>query len=309
MIGDVSFDIEPKPDGIFVAHLSQPPLNGLELHEVLEEAAPEKVDGWLSIYAKVPLSMGKCVDQYGAVGIFEAENSWLLRAHTKQFPEAWSRVYPSTQMLRFCMEVYYSGESMGDHTFPYDWNHQNDTEVSDTEELLKLIENYDDRSGASAQDHLLARVLGLGYHDTYPREWVQLRSSAFDVPINIAVPNTVRQIHPRLLVDPVLHPKLIWKNTPDGRVPISNSEAGLETLSLPDHLEYQDGTFGLVIASLKLGLCDTWPSSHEFPEKHLPKDRVKKGEIKMEAPQVPLLAQMSAKTILNHPDFATLVGL
>lgn len=304
-----SFEVESKPDNIFVAHLPREPLEGLEIAALMEEAAPIKQSAG-NDFRGLPRYVSPIVSQYGSAGVFEGDNSHILRAHRVAFGEAWARAYTSAQMIRFCLEPLMGSPSMHGPTlkFPYDWNHRNDKPVETIDELLEFVGNFDSQSGVSAANHFLARVLGIGYSD-YGRasEWLQLRSSALDGPINIRVPGSFRDAR-QSLRPPVIEPKLVWQEIEGQRVAIDNAEAGLETRSEPHQLIYQDGTVGLIIAATRLGVPANWPTRYGFKQEHLDPKKVRKGTIEMEASQVPLLAQVSANNILNHPEFKGLLA-
>jgi hypothetical protein len=307
---DSKFKVEEKPGGVFVGDLQSDPVDGLELASLLETAAPVKDAG--SDRGGVPPYVRHIVTQFGSVGVFEAMNTKILRAHKVAFGGAWGRAYTSAQMMRYCMEPLIRSESMDGPSMrlPWDWCHFADVEPANEKELLEEIARLDGYSGASAEDHLLARVLANSHFDKdCAGEWVQLRSSISDVPLNIRVPGSARGFNGgRDIKPPILEPKLIWREGKKGkRKPISNAEAGLVTTSHPERLVYQDGTTGLVAAAVTLGANSCWPISYEFDQTAL-KDKYKlAGRIMMQAPQVPLLAQVSAKTILNHPEFESLL--
>lgn len=307
---DPKFEVEERPGGVFVGNFQNEPLDGLELARLLESAAPVKDAG--GERGGVPPYVRHIVTQFGSAGVFEAMNTKILRAHKIAFGDAWGRAYTSAQMMRYCMEPLIRSESMDGPSMrlPWDWCHFADVVPVDDSELLEVIARLDRGSGASPEDHLLARVLANSHYDMdCAGEWVQLRSSMSDAPLNIRVPNSARGFNEgRDIKPPLLEPKLTWRETKKGkRKPLGNAEAGLVTTSHPERLVYQDGTTGLVAAAVSLNINSDWPLSYEFDPSALEDRHKSAGRIMMQAPQVPLLAQVSAKTILNHPEFESLL--
>src|SRR3990167_3389682 len=233
-------------------------------------------------------------------------NSHILKAHKLLFGEAWPKAYISAQMIRYCVEPLTSSASMmgSTMTMPYDWENGRPPSYETHEELLELI--GPDPGGVSPEDQFNARMLAKAWTSYPASEWIQVRHPMMDVPFNIRLFGTERSSD---IKPPLMEPKLVWKEVHGKRVPLGNAEAGLETKSEPERLTYRDGTTGLIIAAMSLGVNQTWSPEGSFTPDQLPLKHIKKGTIPMEAPQVPLLAQASADAILNHPDFEELVSV
>jgi hypothetical protein len=319
---EVKFAVEELDGGIFCASLpNEEALGGREIGSLLEAAAPVKT-------ADTQSSMRMVIAQFGAAGIFEAENYEIVQAHERLFGNRWKRAFFSSQMIRFCMEPYFSTESMtgGNMRAPYDWCHREDFRPENSQRLAEYLLEVCGTEELVAEQ-ILARTLIKQYPGTRNydlHQFIQLPIPGVDVPLNILVPNTEEYGVIDLSMDPapaVMEPKLIWRQDGDSsRVPIFNSAAGLSTTlevftgdsedfrtSQRQRLRYQDGTIGLILAAQRLGIHTSWPQGFGFKPEQLKSNYQKKRTIPMEAPQVPLLAQLSANDILNHPDFLSLM--